>query len=55
MKISKMEVYEEFHPYHVILIDSDETQVSGSEIWLGNCLKEDPCKEVYVEKAGIFR
>jgi len=55
MKINKMEVDEEFHPYHVILINKDETQVSGSEIRLKNCLKDDSCDEVSVEKAGIFR
>ena len=53
-EISKMEVDGEFCPYHVIIIDNDDAQVRGSEIRLRNCLKEDPCDEVFVEKAGIF-
>ena len=40
-----MEVDEEFHPYHLILIDKDETQVSGSKIRLMRCLREDPHDE----------
>jgi hypothetical protein len=38
-----------------ILIDKDETRANGLEIRLRICLKEIPCDEVYVEKAGMFR
>ena len=45
---------EEFHPYFVILVDKEITQIQGSEIRLKTCLTEVPCDEVSILKDGNF-
>ena len=43
-----------YHPYFVILIDQEMSQIKRSEIRLNSYLDEVSCDEVFVLKGGIF-
>ncbi len=48
-----MDDVDDYHPYFVVLVAKDESQIKNSEIWLTSCLSEVPCEEVSVIKVAF--